>query len=780
LVTDGEETCGGDPVASAAALRAAGAYVTVIGFATSAVGTTASLNAIANAGAENGIDDAVIVSDEAGLSSAIADIITETILVELCNGIDDDCDLAIDEDFPDKGDACTNGEQGVCLENGVMVCDFPPDTSGSGSRTVCNAATGTVPGTLTEICNLEDDDCDAKVDEAPAAPCSCLGFEICNGVDDDCDTLIDQAPIQGVGVTCGTDVGLCEFGTVQCVDPDTNPVTIDSALACTGGVFAAPSDPCDGDDNDCDNSIDEDFGAECYPGATVGCTPDGGGSFNCVGICQSGNDVCTGGTPAGCGGATTPATEECNGIDDDCDGSIDENWAPDPVGNSLGDACSNNLLGVCEAFGTYVCPANGTDLNAVCSAPNITAGTESCDGLDNDCNGAIDDNLGSPIGNVCGIAGCQSGVLTCVDPDGNPVTPDSEIQCVGSGTAGTEVCNGLDDDCDLTIDEGIPTVNDDCYPTGLAGCTDNGSGGYDCEGLCAPGNLICAPPEIICSGHTGPEAEDTCDGEDNDCDGMVDEMADCPNPDETCLEGSCVGACDSGEFPCPFGFVCDQLADDTCTSPPCLFCLPDPCNGVVCEAGFFCDSDDGACHDFCEDVVCTEGKSCQDGFCVDCFNTGCPDGEVCVNGDVGAAACEDDPCFGVDCTGTTFCTEGECVALPTACEGVVCSSGQTCDINTGDCIDDECTDVDCPLGQICSPTSGQCMDAGACALTDCPADLVCVLLDDGQASCAPAPNTKGELITTGGGGGCSTSGSSGSSSWVLHFLLGIILRRRRR
>jgi len=263
LVTDGQETCGGDPLASATALRNAGYYVSVIGFATDDAAVVAELNGIAAAGSQSGTDNAIFVDDETSLTSAIANIITSNILVELCNGIDDDCDGNIDEDYPDLGNACDNGQAGVCHRNGTIVC------SADERSTECNAPDGSGSAT-TETCNLLDDDCDKKVDEG--LTCNCASTEVCNDLDDDCDGNIDEAPIAGVGDACGISIGECQQGTIQCIDSDGVPGTGDGFLSCVGATDPVTPDTCDGLDNDCDTQVDEDFAQQCYTGAT-GCMP---------------------------------------------------------------------------------------------------------------------------------------------------------------------------------------------------------------------------------------------------------------------------------------------------------------------------------------------------------------------------------------------------------------------------------------------------------------------------------------------------------------------------
>ena len=132
--------------------------------------------------------------------------------------------------------------------------------------------------------------------------------------------------------------------------------------------------------------------------------------------------------------------------------------------------------------------------------------SEICDGEDNDCDGVIDEDLGLGLGCDVGIGICaRRGVLTC-DQDGG-LTCD-----VLPGPPAVEACNGLDDDCDGGTDEGFG-VGEACV-AGVDQCR-------------VQGVYQCGPEGLLCDANPRPPSDEICNGEDDDCDGEIDEANVC-------------------------------------------------------------------------------------------------------------------------------------------------------------------------------------------------------------------------------------------------------------
>ena len=204
------------------------------------------------------------------------------------------------------------------------------------------------------------------------------------------------------------------------------------------------------------------------------------------------------------------ATEVCNGIDDNCDGNIDEGvtltFYADVDGDGFGDAASS--IQACSAPAGYVADNSDCDDSNAAINPNAV---EVCDGVDNNCDGTIDEN--------CGTDADGDGV-TIEDGDCNDNDPN-----VFPGA--TEICNGIDDNCDGNIDEGVTLtfyvdLDDDGFgdPTNsVQNC--NAPAGYvvnntDCDDSNAAVNP--AATEILYNG-----IDDDCDpstpdsDDDDDC-----------------------------------------------------------------------------------------------------------------------------------------------------------------------------------------------------------------------------------------------------------------------
>ncbi|MDA8141827.1 MAG: putative metal-binding motif-containing protein [Desulfobacteraceae bacterium] len=643
--------------------------------------------------------------------------------VEICDGIDNNCDGIIDNG---ANCGCTNGATrnttcgvGACASTGTETC-----VNGAWTNNTCVAGTP-----ATEICDGIDNNCDGSVDNGiPSQPTTCgIGAcarpgilscvngqmvdscapgsptaEVCDGIDNNCDGLVDNG-IASTPTSCG--IGSCaSTGELACVGGS-------MVNSCTPGIPTAEN--CgDSIDNDCDGVVNN--GCVCTNGQTRNVTCG-------VGACAAtGTETCVNGAWADntCV-AGTPSAEVCDGIDNNCNGLVDDGIASTPT------TCG---VGACASTGSSSC-VNGQVVDS-CTAGSPTA--EVCDGIDNNCNGQVDDGI-APVATTCGVGACagNTGTQTCV----NGQMVDS---CNPLAGATAEVCDGIDNNCNGTADDGISCA-----------CTNGATRNTTCGvGACAAtGTETCvngAWANNTCVAGT-PTAE-VCDGIDNNCNGQVDDgIAAAPTTcgvgacastaRSTCVNGQIVDSCTAGS---PTAELCDGI-DNNCNgqvddgiAPVATTCgvgacagntgtqtcvngqMVDSCNPLAGATAEVCDGLDNNCNGTADDGIscacingATRNTACGVGACAATGTETCVNGawanNTCVAGTPTAEVCD-----GIDnnCNGTV---DDGIAAVPSTCGiGDCARTGEsTC---VGGHMVDSCT-AGTPTAEVCDGRDNNCNGA---------------------------------------------------------------------
>ena len=169
-------------------------------------------------------------------------------------------------------------------------------------------------------------------------------------------------------------------------------------------------------------------------------TPAGPATTCGIGACAAvGASVCIGGVPTDTcvPGAPAAGDATCDGVDDDCDGAVDEDFVPLPTG------CG---VGACAATGAITCAAGA--LVDTCAPGTPALLDDTCDGVDDDCDGVADDDYLAEL-IACGVGACgATGHTTCLGG------LESETCTPGAPASHDTSCNGVDDDCNGVIDDG--------------------------------------------------------------------------------------------------------------------------------------------------------------------------------------------------------------------------------------------------------------------------------------------------------------------------------------
>jgi len=536
-------------------------------------------------------------------------------------------------------------------------------------------------------------------------------------------------------------------------------------------VFPGAHERCNGRDDNCNAAIDEGYivGADCSLGVgscrvsgVMACSRDGAAS-----VCNA--------KPA------APIQETCNGIDDNCNGTIDDvpTQGIADVNNcgGCGSVCTGgaNQVPACmlnqdgKLGCAYICSAGFIDLdrNAQngCEYSCAKPGKESCNGTDDDCDGRVDEQADAafyagPEGTL-GVGECRSGLRICKQ--------GVLVEAIAAVVPAAERCDMRDNNCDGKVDEGFE----------LGGSCD----GPDSD-LCAFGRMVCSSDgRVVCGLEASQNLRDICDGRDNDCDPKTADGSADPQLNTPCDERN-VDFCEPGRVLCTESrLLCssegrDRTSCRTCecdSSEACdtngsgFYCSCDPqCTGP--DVGCPCDLADGCqllddaeecgCDPACVgETVC--GCDALDGQCDTAeggFICGCDDdcGGTC-GCDAAAGVCDrtaaGDACLcDHDCYPSCECDDRNPNTCPKDSSGNACECDPTCKAGGESCACDltqrmcdvdsqnqPCAcDLDCRSAECNCNSTSECDKAAAGDVCFCDADCgpACPCDDQDPMSCA--------------------------------------------
>jgi hypothetical protein len=453
---------------------------------------------------------------------------------EICNGIDDDCDGFVDDAdpgvvgggwwYPDEDEDGYGRDEGP-----VQSCEQPSGYAAQGGD--CQDQAPAVNPGAEERCNERDDDCDGEVDEDPVdgerfhADRDGDGFgdpeqaleacaqpsghvadasdcddgdaavhpdapERCNEQDDDCDGAVDEDAADGTRwYRDGDGDGFGDAGvwTESCAAPAGMVADATDCDDGDAGVHPDASERCDGVDQDCDGEVDE----AAVDAATWYTDVDGDGfgdPASAALACEapSGSVADARDCDDADAGVYPGAAEHCDGVDEDCDGAIDEGavdaatWYADGDGDGYGDAA--RPAAACSAPSGYSADGGDCDDGDATIHPGAI---EHCDGVDEDCDGAVDEGAVDrgawyldADGDGYGDAGASA--LSCSRPSGYVADArDCDDGDSGVHPGASELCDGIDNDCDGSADgAGLATWFDSAgTPTDLSATLGAGSAG---------------------------------------------------------------------------------------------------------------------------------------------------------------------------------------------------------------------------------------------------------------------------------------------------------------
>jgi len=482
---------------------------------------------------------------------------------EVCDEVDNDCDGLTDDDddsLDTKGlytwyadaDSDGFGDENVTEQSCALPSGYVADDSD------CDDTSDEIRPDASEVCDDVDNDCDDTIDEDDAADAGTWYYDedgdgygnedyssiscdqpsgyVDNG--EDCDdtsgTTHPGAAENDSSVYCMADADGDGYGDS---DPDSAEYTGTDCDDTDSDISPNASEYCDEVDNDCDSDIDEDDADDALTWyrdddgdghgddseSQLSCDQPSGFAANQTDCNDSDSDI------------NPDSIEVCDEVDNDCNGQADdddsgldatsaETWYADSDGDGFGDEDTSTLS--CEQPTGYV--VDSTDCDDERANINTDA-DELCDGVDNDCDGATDEDSAFDASTWYadddrdGYGDENNTTVSCDQPTGYVSnTEDCDDTSVAINIDATEVCDTVDNDCDGEIDE------DDAMDV-ATWYMDGDSDGF---GDADVSDIDCDQPSGYVADDTDcddaddgqyPGADEICNDEDDDCDGDIDD-----------------------------------------------------------------------------------------------------------------------------------------------------------------------------------------------------------------------------------------------------------------